>query len=92
MAKFYRILGTIIYIIAGLYGLYSSWYYLCVYLGWDLLLFLVLSPPAAALVPFVLAFQGAFKPILVVYGGGIIGAFLTSTANRLENKPHDSDV
>jgi putative effector of murein hydrolase LrgA (UPF0299 family) len=92
MATFYKILGYLILIIAGLISLYGEWRYVVVNVGWvDPITFLLLSPLELVFVPFILALQGHFQLLIITYGGGALGAFFVATGSKLEGKPIPRD-
>ena len=76
MKKLANILGYIIFISGGLYGIYCAYLYITYVLRWDVLVCLITWPIASILVPWAIAFKGNLYPLLIVYGSGAIGLIL----------------
>jgi len=78
-----KTLGIALIVIVSLYGFYIEISILNFFFGLiGILISLVLLPVIYAVVPIYLLFNGNWMPILVIYGGIILGFYLSNAGKK----------
>jgi hypothetical protein len=80
--------GALIYFIAGIWGFFLSLGIISDVAGfWGIVIAIFLAPVTVVAAPIYAGFEhGDWFPMILIYGGGITGAFLSAIGSGLNNE------